>query len=156
MKSTLRIFLRSYLLLALLVVASLGCDSERLDDGAAEAGEKITLVLNWDDPAPQPTDPFIINSAVFTGDVLMISVSYSGGCKEHSFIMYTSSYITLSFPPRVSAWMVHDGHLDGCVAFVTETIPLDLDILIQDLSGPFNIELIATGTGEAIHVAYSG
>ncbi|MDA1029061.1 MAG: hypothetical protein O3B41_08430 [Bacteroidetes bacterium] len=151
-----RAHIQTPLLIALLVLASAGCDSERLDDGSTSLDERRSVIIDWDGPAPHPGDPFKISSAVFDDRVLKLEVSYSGGCEEHTFTLYTSNHIALSMPPQLTGWVVHDGHNDLCEAYITETIELDMSELINVLTGPFVLHVWSTPNRDSLSANYPG
>lgn len=151
-----RAHVQTPLLIALLVLASAGCDVERLDDGSASIDERRSVIIDWDGPAPHPGDPFKIKSAKFDERVLKLEVSYSGGCEEHTFTLFTSNQIALSMPPQLTGWVVHDGRNDLCEAYISETIELDMYELIDALAGPFVLHVWSTPNGESVTANYPG
>jgi hypothetical protein len=91
-----------------------------------------------------PSDPFNILHAKIEDDCLEITLSYSGGCKVHEFIMtYTklphfgiySGTLTLS----------HNAHGDLCEALITDKIRYDLIPLQEAGSGMVRLNLIKSG-----------
>jgi len=147
---------KALLTVALLALTIVGCDSERLDDGTMDSDARIAVVFNWDGPSPRASDALEINSATFSAKELVISVSYSGGCKEHSFTLYTSNHVATSYPAQVSSWIVHDGQNDGCKAYITETLSLDFAQLIDAMGSPFILHLTVSASGEGLVVEYPG
>ena len=71
-------------------------------------------------------DVFVINSATITEDTLEISVSYSGGCKEHKFTLISSDHFLESFPVQLHVSVAHDAMGDSCEAYPTEEYHFDL------------------------------
>ncbi|GAB5535635.1 MAG: hypothetical protein Rubg2KO_18840 [Rubricoccaceae bacterium] len=53
------------------------------------------------------------------GDVLRVSVSYSGGCEDHTFEL---AYWTAG--PEPELWLTHDSNDDPCEAYITEALAL--------------------------------
>ena len=72
------------------------------------------------------TDPYTLNSATITEDTLNISVSYSGGCKNHQFTLVVSEEFLESFPVQLHAYLAHDANGDTCEAYPTEDYRFDL------------------------------
>ena len=67
-----------------------------------------------------------INDVSVSGDNLRISVSYSGGCKEHEFKLYAGQSFMESEPVRSRLVLVHNAQNDMCQAWVTQTLNFDL------------------------------
>lgn len=72
------------------------------------------------------SDSFVLNNAVITDDALIISVSYSGGCKDHQFTLVVSEAFLESSPVQLSAYVAHDADGDPCEAWPTEAYYFDL------------------------------
>ncbi|MXV84995.1 hypothetical protein F4X88_01610 [Candidatus Poribacteria bacterium] len=68
------------------------------------------------------TDTYVVNDPPsITGDVLTLSVSYSGGCEAHNFTLITSGGFLESNPVQLQAVLAHDANGESCEAWVTET-----------------------------------
>ena len=128
------------------------CDTESLKDDSKAT--RLQFVHQWDGPTPAAKDAVSLNSAEFIGDKLSLSVSYSGGCGEHSFTLYSSNVNITIFPPVVTTWLVHDGNGDLCEAYLTETIEFDVKDLIADYSSQFFVHVVPAGSSESIQVEY--
>ncbi len=72
------------------------------------------------------TDEYALNSATITDDTLDISVSYSGGCKDHQFTLVASDTFLESFPVQLHAAIAHNANGDTCEAYPTENYRFDL------------------------------
>ena len=72
------------------------------------------------------TDEYALNSAAITDDTLDVSVSFSGGCKEHQFTLVVSEEFLESFPVQLHAYIAHDANGDPCEAYPTENYHFDL------------------------------
>lgn len=129
------------------------CDSESLQDNSNAT--RLQFVHQWEGPTPEAKDAVALNSAVFNGDKLSLSVSYSGGCGEHSFTLYSSNVNIAIFPPVVTAWLVHDGNGDLCEAYLTESIEFDAKDLVADFGSLFYVHVIPAGSTESIQVEYN-
>ena len=76
------------------------------------------------------TDTYVVNSPPsITGDVLTLSVSYSGGCESHDFTFITSGVFLESNPVQLQAILAHDANGDSCEAWVTETYHFNISPL---------------------------
>ena len=72
------------------------------------------------------TDEYELNSATITDDTLNISVSYSGGCKEHEFTLVASEAFLESFPVQLPVSIAHNANGDTCEAYPTSNYRFDL------------------------------
>lgn len=72
------------------------------------------------------SDDFSLREAFYEGDSLIITVQYSGGCKQHSFTLVWPEAIIAIHPPQFGIYLVHDGNDDSCEAYLTNTIRFDL------------------------------
>lgn len=62
---------------------------------------------------------FGINKINLEGSVLEVDISYSGGCKEHDFILYWDGKLAFSIIPTVNLHLAHNSNQDGCEAYIT-------------------------------------
>lgn len=130
-----------------------GCDSEvMLGDDPADIQNRI--ILGGMAGTGMNSDPFEINSAEMYGSVLSLNVSYSGGCVEHDFSFYSSEVVLLSLPAQVGVGVTHDGHDDNCEAYLTENVKVDISPLIEQIGGPFWMNIFPVGSRESIRVLY--
>ena len=72
------------------------------------------------------SDPFALNSASVTGSVLTISVSYSGGCRSHEFVLTAAESFQESSPAQLPMVLTHEDNDDPCEAYPTEQRRFDL------------------------------
>ena len=76
------------------------------------------------------TDAYRLNTPpVITDDVLMLNVSYSGGCEAHTFTLVTTGRFMDSDPVQLQAGLAHHANGDSCEAWITETYHFDLSPL---------------------------
>jgi hypothetical protein len=71
-------------------------------------------------------DPFQLERVICEGNTLFISLSYGGGCGEHSFQFNANMLVMTSWPPKRSVQLIHTNHKDYCKAIVQKTIEVDL------------------------------
>jgi len=76
------------------------------------------------------SDPFDIKNIEIQNNTLLISLSYSGGCGEHSFQMNGSEALLKTNPPKRKVKLIHKNHEDYCKKIIDETI----SVFISDLS----------------------
>ena len=73
--------------------------------------------------------------ASITGDLLTVSVAYSGGCEEHEFVLcWPEAAFSEGVPVGVGLEMWHDANGDACEAAFVETFFFDLDPLAKAYS----------------------
>ena len=72
------------------------------------------------------SDPFALNSASVTGNVLTVSVSYSGGCRSHEFVLTAAESFQESSPVQLPVVLTHEDNDDPCEAYPTEQRRFDL------------------------------
>ena len=72
------------------------------------------------------SDPFDLDSAAVSGDILTISVSYKGGCRGHDFVLTASDSFRESSPVQLSMVLTHDANDDPCEAYPTQQLRFDL------------------------------
>ena len=77
--------------------------------------------------ADRRTDSFVLNSAAVSGPhVLTLSVSYSGGCRNHEFVLTAATAFVEADPYQLDLVLTHDANGDPCEAFPTEQLRYDL------------------------------
>jgi len=68
-----------------------------------------------------------INAVSVEGDALIVTVSYSGGCEVHDFVLcWPDQSFTEGIPIGAYLDVWHDAHGDMCEAYVTEARRFDL------------------------------
>jgi len=77
-------------------------------------------------------DSFKINSVEKIDDILEVSVSYGGGCKQHSFEIIWDGIVYTDAPSNINLFIIHDAKNDNCEALVTESLSINLKDLIGD------------------------
>jgi hypothetical protein len=70
--------------------------------------------------------PYKLDSLTVNGDVLSAWVSYSGGCKEHSFELISNGMYAKSLPPKLSLCLRHSSDTDMCKKLVMQELKFDL------------------------------
>lgn len=79
-------------------------------------------------------DAFRINKGERKGDILQLNVSYSGGCKQHSFEIIWDGLVYTNNPCNMNLLIIHRGNNDTCEALITETIMVNLKELVGDIT----------------------
>ncbi|MBB78007.1 MAG: hypothetical protein CL844_03275 [Crocinitomicaceae bacterium] len=76
------------------------------------------------------SDPFDIKNIEMQNNTLLISLSYTGGCGEHSFEMIGSESLLKTNPPKRKVKLIHKNHEDYCKKIINE----EISVFISDLS----------------------
>ncbi|KAF0158764.1 MAG: hypothetical protein FD188_2428 [Ignavibacteria bacterium] len=80
-------------------------------------------------------DMLVVDSAVIENNLLALSVSYSGGCRDHIIDLYAYTGILKSNPPQMNLVLSHNANGDMCEAYATRTIKFDLSKIKEYLGG---------------------
>ena len=76
--------------------------------------------------ADRQSDPFALDAAAVSGNILSIRVSYSGGCRNHQFVLTAADSFLESSPVQLRLVLTHDANNDTCEAYPTELLRFDL------------------------------
>lgn len=106
-----------------------------------------------------PSDPFTIDSARVSGDVLTIGTHFGGGCEDHLFALLLGRAFMESHPVQIHARVAHNARRDACDAIVRQTLTFDLTRLkqrYQELYGraPATILINLSGAGRQLTYAF--
>jgi len=82
-------------------------------------------------------DPFSIIAAEIVGDQLNTTVSYSGGCAEHTFNICSDGMWAESRPVQTTVTIKHTDPGDVCDAVPSEDVTFDLLSLRQDYAAMY-------------------
>ncbi|MFO7445314.1 MAG: NigD-like C-terminal domain-containing protein [Ignavibacteriaceae bacterium] len=88
--------------------------------GSMPVSNKILLAYGTD-RNQYKVDPFRIEEAVITGNTINFKLTYSGGCREHDFLLVAFSRFLKSNPVQADLLLTHNSHNDGCEALITKT-----------------------------------
>lgn len=72
------------------------------------------------------SDPFTFGGVRVEGDLLIVEVSYGGGCEKHDFTLLDTGIATRSIPPQHFLRLLHDAHGDACEAYITRELRFDI------------------------------
>jgi hypothetical protein len=73
-----------------------------------------------------PIDSVDVDAVSVLGDVLTVTVSYSGGCGTHDFEACWNGGWIKTLPLGVDLAIVHDGNGDACRQYITADLEYDL------------------------------
>ena len=111
-------FLHCLTLLAAAAFLVAGCRGTTADRGpAADPALPVPVVFG---SAALRTDPFDLNAAAVSGNILTVNVSFIGGCRYHLFVLTAAGAFRESDP------VTHDDNGDTCEAYPTEDRRFDL------------------------------
>jgi hypothetical protein len=107
-------------------------------------------------------DPLQIRGASADGSVLLVDVSYGGGCAAHDLDAVAWTGWMESHPVQVGVAVAHDAHGDACKALVNRSLRFDLEPLRKAYQRAYGaapatlvLRIQAAGTGEARSVSFS-
>ncbi|MBI1266798.1 MAG: hypothetical protein GC193_05110 [Cryomorphaceae bacterium] len=98
------------------------------------------IVINTDGTIPDSA-PFSLLKAGMKGDLLQLTVQYSGGCEPHMFTLYTNGMYMKSLPAQLSMQLHHESNGDNCRAMITETIAINISSVRYGDKGPLILRL---------------
>jgi len=138
------------ILFIIILGVSLGCGSKQLATDtpiSKNLAAKVPIVeMNFS----KETDAYTITDAEVDGKTLRISVSYSGGCDEHTFELFTDGLLMKSLPPKQRFFLKHFAHEDGCERVIEQDLAFDLSgttnagntlvLLLQNFDGDLRME----------------
>ena len=132
------------LLSIIVIMLSLSCNNDHNDINNFDSSRnetKVVLKLNknkfdtidsYRKINIQTGDAFDINHVKMDEDVLKINVSYGGGCSHHDFEILWDGIIYTDDPCFINLLVIHSGNADPCEAYITETIEVNLKLLIGE------------------------
>lgn len=123
------------------------CKREQ-DDSNSNGQTEIVLKSSYSDfmdafsgRSSEISDPFELRDIVIKGDSVEITVSYSGGCKTHSFEIIWNETLSETTPPQTGIIILHNANGDMCEAYITDT----LSFSISDLTDSVSFDTLCVG-----------
>ncbi len=115
---------------------------ERLQtDQASPEIKNLGIIKNPEFVPNLEQRPVNMESVVIEGDSLIISVNFSGGCKDHSFYLtHTGAYME-SMPPILDIFLEHEDNGDACRGLMTKRLGFDLSQLRYSNAGTLTLRL---------------
>jgi hypothetical protein len=99
--------------------------------------------------------PIEITGCKIDGNTMYLSVSYSGGCQEHSFRVIGSPNISKSLPPIRAIQLFHSNNGDSCRELISKVIEVDLRPIAYKQEVGSQIHLTLEGWDEKLTYTYS-
>jgi len=122
---------RAAILLIVGVLAAVACDEPTRitnpgGDPSVVDAEPIVIDPDRCPPFGLDSEPAAIEKIEISGDLLTITIEYSGGCDYHTFSLNTGRCFLESYPVQSDIFLVHDDPGDPCDAVVEEDRVFDL------------------------------
>jgi len=150
----------NYLLILLVLITFAYC---KKPNSAEQKSSRIILTKDqtaYNDAVSNRTtvssDPFELKDIIFRGDSVEVSVSYSGGCKQHSFEFIWNGTVTGTNPPKIDMVIQHHANGDACEAYISETLSFPLTNLTGSVVLPDISVGVMNGGNPSDSVIYSG
>jgi len=98
-------------------------EESKTEEMKDEKDEKVkNIVIQQGYKANEKSAPYQVAKAEIVDDILHLTVTYSGGCEEHSFTAYSNKMYAKSLPPQLTIFVEHENNGDMCRAMLTEDI----------------------------------
>jgi hypothetical protein len=97
-----------------------------------------------------------ISNAEVDGNMLKLTVSYSGGCEEQVFDLVGNEMVMKSFPPKRAVTLVRDSKGDACREYITKELLFDLTELSYQKKNGSEIILLLQGFDKEIRYVFQG
>lgn len=131
--------MKKYLLFLLLIIGGYSCNNKPAEPEDNLSSE-IILTRSFSEysdlasnRSAEISDPFVLDSVIFNCDSISITVSYSGGCKQHTFEIIWSETFSDTEPPQTGIIIIHNSNGDACEAYITETLTFSVSDLAENL-----------------------
>ncbi len=72
---------------------------------------------------------YVIDSAKINNDILSLFVNYAGGCKTHTFELYSNAEYAKSLPLQTWVCLKHTGNDDACRQLISEELKFNISQL---------------------------
>lgn len=115
-----------HLILTIITLFLLSCNVQKPNGGDKPEEKPKEIVVDLQFVQPKENADFEISDATIEGDVLTITVTYSGGCETHEFNAYFNQMYMKSEPPKAGIFIEHKNNNDLCKQLVTERISFSL------------------------------
>jgi hypothetical protein len=102
----------------------------------------------------QVSSPTTIYDAKLTGNTLMLSIGYTGGCAKHTFDLVGSEMISKSLPPIRSVSLIHNSTDESCKREIFDTLYFDITNLAYKKELGSVIKLNLNGWKEQLVYTY--
>jgi hypothetical protein len=132
----------------LFIISAVASCKKGTDDEKDARSTEIILTSSYSDfmdafsnRSSEISDPFELKDIVVEGDSVKITVSYSGGCRKHTFELIWNETLSLTTPPQTGMIILHNADGDMCEAYITDT----LAFCISDLTDIISFDTLYVG-----------
>lgn len=87
------------------------------------------IIVNSNVDMKQTGSDYMIDSVKINNDVLSLFVNYSGGCKTHTFELYSNAAYAKSLPLQTWVCLKHTSNNDACRQLIFETLKFNISKL---------------------------
>ena len=144
---------------SILLLTVLGCASEKdmtskkelSETSSGKQNNRIKAILGEKKTISAPIQ---ISGVAIEGNTMLIDLSYSGGCGEHSFEMIGSLMMAKSLPPIRTVHLIHITTEDKCKKLIMTQIKVDISDLAFKKEKGSEIYLALDGWGEKIKYVF--
>lgn len=142
-------------LLILLVISSSSCGTVKDTDQPPVEIEVMAQKAIIGEPSKD--NPLTeISNAALDGNMLKLTVSYSGGCEDQVFDLVGNEMIMKSLPPKRNMTLVRDSKGDACREYITTELLFDLTELSYQKKNGSEIILQLNGYDKEIRYVFQG
>lgn len=114
----------------------------------------IPVVRETNFNKPENTPAVTIEDWSIEGDIAALSVSYSGGCGEHTFTAHFNGNYMKSLPPKATVFLNHNNGGDNCRKLITDTLYIDLKEVRYKKEGEGSVIIGFNGTEKTLEYKY--
>ena len=116
-----------------------------------KSSEIKNLIVDPNVNINQTGSEYVIDSVKINNDILSLFVNYSGGCKTHSFELYTNAAYGKSLPPQEWVVLKHKSNDDACRQLISEELKFNISQLQHKGQ---NIITINIGNKQRVNYSY--
>ena len=98
------------------------------------------------------TDRMTIKSAEQNGDILILDVSYSGGCADHEFELVSNGNYKATYPPELQIKLLHNSNGDGCRGMIDKKLYFNIQPF--QYAGTTQVLLVLKNTNKTLDYNY--
>lgn len=92
-------------------------------------GDSVGVIAAKPELSGKPFDKIVIDSAYINDNRLTLSVSYGGGCRQHSMVLYLIDTLKVSDTLELKMFLSHNSYNDPCKALIGQTLHFNLSSL---------------------------
>lgn len=147
--------MRYFTILVTIIGLSFACGTVK--DGDQQPTEEENMVQKAILGEPSKDNPLTqISNAELNGNILKLTVSYSGGCEDQVFDLVGDEMIMKSFPPKRNVTLVRNSKGDACREYITKDLLFDLTELSYQKKNGSEIILQLKGYEKEIRYVFQG